>query len=468
MVDVPADPAAPGGKGTPPPSCSGEFRSSTAETILGRLETLGIRLGLERTRDLLAALGDPQLSIPAVLVAGSNGKGSTAAMLAAMAGAAGYRTGLYTSPHLEVVEERLRLDGRAIASDRLGALLEGLVGVSERELGGAPTYFEALTVAALLWFAEQRVDLAVVEVGMGGRLDATNLCQPLLSLITPISLEHREHLGNTLGEIAREKAGILRRGRPALTWVEEPEAAMAIGESAAEIGADLHSARDEVELLAVEADSLCGQRIRLATPEAAHELELRLLGRHQAQNLGLAVRAAELLADRAFARLDRRAIAAGAAACRWPGRLEVIALPGGRRILLDAAHNPAGTGVLAAFLDRARPLTGTVDLLFGVLGDKDAGEMLELLVPRCRHVVLTRPPSARARPPEQLAAQLAAGRLGPGNVLIEPEPGAALARALDLGADSLVACGSIFLVGELRRLLRQRYAVPPPAADLAG
>ncbi|MDP9122695.1 MAG: Mur ligase family protein, partial [Acidobacteriota bacterium] len=157
--------------------------------ILSRLETLGIRLGLERTRGLLSLLGDPQRRFPSVLVAGSNGKGSTSALLAAMATAAGYRTGLYTSPHLESVEERLRIAGNTIASDRLAQILARLVGRAERSQGSPPTYFEALTVAAFLWFAEERVDLAVVEVGMGGRLDATNLAEPLVSLITSISLE---------------------------------------------------------------------------------------------------------------------------------------------------------------------------------------------------------------------------------------------------------------------------------------
>ena len=218
------------------------------QEILGRLEALGIRLGLESMRGLLAALGSPQLRFPAVLVAGSNGKGSTAALLAAMAGAAGYRTGLYTSPHLETVEERLRIDGRAVGGERLGELLEEVVACAERRLGHSPTYFEAVTAAAFLWFAAERVDLAVVEVGLGGRLDATNVCEPVLSLITSISLEHRELLGDTLAAIAREKAGILRAGRPALSWVEDREAAGALREVAAGLGAPLHTAESEVTI----------------------------------------------------------------------------------------------------------------------------------------------------------------------------------------------------------------------------
>src|SRR5262245_7329576 len=159
-------------------------------------------MGLERTRRVLELLGGPQHRYPCVLVAGTNGKGSTAALLAAMAHAAGYKVGLYTSPHLEAVEERLRLDGRAIAGPRLAALLEELIDLAERSEGAPPTYFEALTLAAYQWFAEEHVDLAVVEVGLGGRLDATNLCDPILSLITSIGIDHREYLGDTLASIA--------------------------------------------------------------------------------------------------------------------------------------------------------------------------------------------------------------------------------------------------------------------------
>ncbi len=426
--------------------------------VLSRLEGLGIRLGLERARDLLVRMGEPQRRFPSVLVAGTNGKGSTSALLAAMARAAGYHTGLYTSPHLENVEERLRIDGRMIEPGRLGALLEDLVGLAERETGSPPTYFEAVTLAAFRWFAETKVDLAVVEVGLGGRLDATNLADPILSLITPIGFDHREFLGGTLAAIAREKAGILRPGRPALVWIEDAEPAESVEAVAAEIGADLRFASREVRIEAVEPQGWEGQRVRLATPAGERDLEMALLGDHQTKNLGLAVRAAEVLAALGFDRLnagDIGAIAAGAAACRWPGRLEPVALPGGRRVLLDAAHNLDGAAVLTRFLDR---LEEPADLLFGVLADKDYREMLDLLAPRARHLVLTRPASPRAKDPAELLPLLA-GRDG---VVVEPDPGRALDRALALGGEALVICGSIFLVGEVRRGLRERFGVPAP------
>ncbi|MBV8202025.1 MAG: bifunctional folylpolyglutamate synthase/dihydrofolate synthase [Acidobacteria bacterium] len=451
-------------------------RAGLAEEILGRLEALGIRLGLDSMRGLLAALGDPQRRFPAVLVAGSNGKGSTSALLAAMAGAAGYRTGLYTSPHLETVTERLRIDGRAIGTERLGELLAHVVSCAERRLGHSPTYFEALTAAAFLWFAAERVDVAVVEVGLGGRLDATNLCEPVLSLITSISLEHQDLLGDSLAAIAREKAGILRRGRPALAWVEEREAADSLRAVAAELGAELRAAEDEVTIAAAPRggpgrpgwpgwQGWSGQRLTLVTPVARRELQVGLLGRHQAKNLALAIRAAELLAGLGFPALDERALAAGAAACRWPGRAEVVALPGDRRVVLDAAHNAEGAAALGELLADAGEQTGSLDLLFGVLADKDAGEMLGRLTPRVRNLVFTTVASPRARAAEELPALAEAAR-SRAAALVEPAPAAALDRALGLGADTLVACGSIFLVGDLRRLLRERFGVPAPAADL--
>ncbi|MEA2600812.1 MAG: dihydrofolate synthase / folylpolyglutamate synthase [Acidobacteriota bacterium] len=426
------------------------------EAVLSRLEWLGIKLGLERARDLLVRMGEPQRRFPSVLVAGTNGKGSTASFLAAMARAAGYRTGLYTSPHLETVEERLRIDGRTIESGRLGAILADLVGLAERETGTPPTYFEAVTLAAFRWFAEERVDLAVVEVGLGGRLDATNLADPVLSLITPIGFDHREFLGDTLAAIAREKAGILRSGRPALVWIEDAEPAESVRQVAGEVGADLRFASNEVRVEAVEPRGWEGQRIRLATPIRDYDLEIPLLGDHQAKNLGLAVRAAELLSGLGWERLGSRAIAAGAAACRWPGRLEPVELPDGCRVLLDAAHNADGAAVLAQFLDR---LERPADLLFGVLADKDYGEMLPRLAARARTIVLTRPASPRAKDPVELLPLLA----GRENIQVEPDPGRALDRALAhplMPGEVLVACGSIYLVGEVRKRLRERFGVP--------
>lgn len=414
--------------------------------ILSRLERLGIRLGLESFRRLCADLDDPQLRFRSVLVAGSNGKGSTSALLAAMARAAGLQVGLYTSPHLESVRERIRIDGRCISDDQLGEHLDRIVRTAPQD----PTYFEAVTAAAFLEFAREEVDLAVIEVGMGGRLDATNICEPLLSLVTSISLEHREHLGDTLALIAREKAGIFRPGRPALAWVEEPEAMESLRTVAAEVGAELRFGQDLASVVEANPEGWGGQRVSLVTPGGEHDLWIDLPGAHQARNLALAVLAAEEL------RLDRQAIATGARSACWPGRLERIELPGGGRVLLDAAHNAEGSAVLADFLST---LPGKVDLLFGVLADKDATEMIGRIAPLVDRIVLTAPPSERARHPEEIAALL------PGRTVeVEPDLGAALDRALSPGG-TLVACGSIFLVGEVRKRLRERFGVPAAAIE---
>jgi dihydrofolate synthase / folylpolyglutamate synthase len=376
-------------------------------------------------------------------VAGSNGKGSTSALLAAMGTAAGYRTGHYTSPHLERVEERLQIDGRPIGSERLGDLLAEIVEIAESATGAPPTYFEALTVAAFRWFSEEALDLAIVEVGLGGRLDATNLAEPILSLVTSISLEHREFLGDTLAAIAREKAGIFRPDRPALAWVEDPEPRAALQEVAAEKGTDLRFAQDLVRIEESRREGWSGQRVRLTTPGGRHDLRIALLGEHQQRNLGLAVLAAETLAAGGFPQLDAEAITTGAAACRWPGRLEAIELPGGRRLVLDAAHNAESAAALASFLGE---LKTPVDLLFGVLTDKDAAEMLGALAPHARRLILTIPPSPRAQDPAGLLPYLKEM----GGVEVEPDPARALDRLLEGDEETLVVCGSIYLIGEIR------------------
>jgi dihydrofolate synthase/folylpolyglutamate synthase len=423
----------------------------TADAILRRLEGLGIRLGLDRMREMLAQLGNPHRAVPAILVAGSNGKGSTSALLASIARAAGYRTALYTSPHLERVEERLQIDGVTISSNSLGRLLARIVEITEGEGGGLPTYFEAMTLAAFLWFAEERADLSVLEVGLGGRLDATNVADPILSLLTSISLEHREMLGDTLTAIAREKAGILRPGRPALAWIEAPEALESVRAEAARIGAKLTSAPDRVRIVGARSHGWDGQEVTIETDRDRYRLDLALPGAHQQRNLGLAVAAAEELADLGWSLLNRAAIERGVAACRWPGRLESILLGDGKRIVLDAAHNPEGAEMLGRFLAERRAESGEpVDLLLGLLGDKDAKEILGYLAPHVARIVLSAPPSPRAKDPAELAALLPAGTVAE----VVPDLDEALERALALSRRTMVVCGSIFLIGAVRERLR--------------
>ncbi len=431
--------------------------ASDLDSILGRLEVYGVRLGLETTRRLQQELGDPQKSVRAVLVAGTNGKGSTAALLASMVQSAGYRVGLYTSPHLEAVEERLRIDGRAIRSESLVAILEEIVTVAEDRLGYLPTYFEALTAAAFLWFSREQVDLAVLEVGLGGRLDATNGCDPKVSLITEIGLEHQKYLGETLAQIGREKAGIVRAGRPTLAWVEREEARLAIEEVGTEIGARLAWGPQLVSLEDHRDLGWVGQQVTLRTPRQRYEISLPLLGEHQVANLGLAVLAAEELASMGLSNLDHRAIVAGVSRTRWPGRLEWVEPDGTVPILLDVAHNPDGASTLRRALDR---LEGRCVMLFGALKDKQVERVLPILAERAWRVVLTSPASPRAADVDELAALVP-----PAKTLVDNNRAAALDLALAADGDFLVVCGSVYLVGEVRLDLRRRFGVPYPATD---
>ena len=395
-------------------------------------------------------------------MAGTNGKGSIAALLASIADAAGLATGLYTSPHLERVEERIRVAGAAVPTEELGELLRDVLAAAT-ELGHAsPTYFEAMTLAAMLHFKRRRLDLAVLEVGMGGRLDATNLADARLAVVSAIALDHQEFLGSSLTLIAREKAGVLRPRQPAVFSPQVPEAAAALLEAAERIGARALEAAREVVGMEVRFRGLQGLEIAFATSRQRYALTSALAGRHQAWNIATAVVAAEQFAAAGLPALGPDAIVAGVAACRWPGRLEPIAVPGaGTTVLLDAAHNPDGCAALVAFLvELERPFT----LLFGALADKDVAHMLPPLAALASRVVLTRPSSPRAAPPATLAALVPEGK----GVILEEEIPAALELALAGDPELVVACGSIFLIGTLRTLLGARRGPGREDVGLAG
>ena len=431
----------------------------TSDEILRGLERYGIRLGLDNLRELLAALGNPQSELATALVAGTNGKGSTSALLAEIAAAAGYRVGLYTSPHLETVEERIRVGGATIAPEKLARLLEEVLAAAARLGAEPPTYFEAMTVAAFLECARASVDLAVFEVGMGGRLDATNIAEPLLSVVTPIAYDHREWLGETLDAIAREKSGIFRADVPAVLAPQLAEAERALVDEALRREARLVPVGPRLKRLTLRPQGFDGLEIELATEVRTYSLRTALAGDHQAANVATALVAAEELARLGFDAIDEEAITDGIARCRWAGRLESVVLPRDRgTVLLDAAHNPAGCEALTRFL---ASLGRSYRLLFGALADKELAGMLPPLAAGAADVVLTHPASPRAAAPATLEALVPAGI----PVRLEADPQAALEVALaDAGApDLLVVCGSIFLVGEIRGALRARFGVPAPA-----
>ncbi|HEY6051005.1 MAG TPA: Mur ligase family protein, partial [Thermoanaerobaculia bacterium] len=294
-------------------------------------------------------MGRPERAFASVLVGGTNGKGSTAAALAALAGAAGRRVGLYTSPHLIRATERVRVDGGDVLPDALDGALARVFEEADRAPQLPLTYFEAITAAAFLLFRDAEIDLAVVEVGLGGRLDATNVVPASLSVVTSIAMDHMADLGDSLPAIAREKAGIFRRGRPALVRAVDPAAFAVLAAEAGRIGAELHDARAEIRIRSVSV-GFDGTDFELETPSLRARLRTPLPGAHQAWNAALAVRAAELLPDELGA-LSPETVAAGFSRVRWAGRLERAASPRGRPVLLDGCHNPEGARALADFLD---------------------------------------------------------------------------------------------------------------------
>ena len=429
---------------------------SVAEAILAELEVFGIKLGLASTLRLLRALGSPESTFPVVLVGGTNGKGSTANALSEIMCAAGHRVGLYTSPHLEEIEERVRVAGVCIGPTELASHLEKVVELGTRELGQPPTYFEALTVAAYLYFAEEGVDLAVVEVGLGGRLDATNAADPMLSIVTSISRDHTQVLGESLERIAREKAGIFRAGRKALCWVAASEARRALASEARRRGAVLVDVPRQVSWSGQETGLPQRRSLSMTTPDSRYRIDTALIGSYQLSNLALAVRAAESLREAGF-EVGHRAVEEGIERCRWPGRCEVVRLPCGSQVLLEAAHNQEGIQWLSRQLEGDNDDGEKWQVIFGVLDDKPAEAMLETISTWADRVILTRPASPRAVDPTRLLPANGADRWR-----VEPCSEKALEMTLAGGARRVVVCGSIYLVGEVRRELRRRFGMPPP------
>jgi len=419
-----------------------------------QLRRFGEKPGLARIRFLMERLGHPETAYPAVHVAGTNGKGSTAAMIASVLRAAGYSVGLFTSPHLVRYNERIVVDGAPIADEDLAALFGRLhehVEAAAREPGvGQPTEFEVGTAVALAYFAQRAVDVAVVEVGLGGRFDSTNVVRPLVSVITPIGLDHTRVLGGTLEHIAREKAGIIKPGAPVVCAHQPEEAQAVIAARAAESRSPLYEAGRDFgwELQSADAGGTCFT-FRWGA-DAVEHLHVPLLGPHQAHNGAVAVAALRVAAEAGFP-VSEDALRRGLAAVRWPGRMELV--PGRPALLFDGAHNAEGARALAEGLRAVFPERKPVFVL-GVLAEKPVDAMLETLLPLGRAAVVTAPQHGRGRPvePEELARR-AAGLVP--EIAVEADPLAAMARAKELaGAEGLVVVtGSLYLVGEVQALL---------------
>jgi dihydrofolate synthase/folylpolyglutamate synthase len=437
-------------------------------------QTPSNKFDLAHMRVLLGAMEHPEHAFPSVLIAGTNGKGSTAATLASILRASGLKTGLYTSPHLVRINERIRVDGEAIGDDDFARLHAQVDRIAERlveqgELPWHPSFFEMMTAIAFAHFARERVEIAVLEVGMGGRLDATNVVEPLVSVIADISLDHQKFLGDTVGEIAREKVGIIRPGGVVVTLPQQPEANDVIGNTILELGARGVSAVQYVppvspgsgEYLVPSRESRVGSaekssyRYPLQVMGEQILVESALVGRHQLRNVALAVAAAEELSKQGVAGVTAESIERGIRETRWPGRFQIVpARVGWPEIVLDVAHNPAGAWALRSALSERyddRPLI----FVFGAMRDKAISEMTEILFPLAERVIATRAENPRSASPEEI--QQAGSRTGT-EIEAVTEVEAALERARDASSPAavVVVTGSIYLVGEAMRLLGVR------------
>ena len=450
------------------------------ETAIAQMYALGHELAqtpshkfdLAHVRVLLAALGNPERSFPSVLIAGTNGKGSTAATLASILDAAGLKSGLYTSPHLMQINERIRVKGEPIRDDDFASLHDEVERVAERlvtegELPWHPSFFEMLTAIAFEHFARVRPDVAILEVGMGGRLDATNVVEPRLSVITDIALDHERYLGNTIGEIAREKAGIIRRGGVVVTLPQLAEANDVIGNTILDLGARAVSAVPYVppvspgsgQYLVPSTQQNRSIRVRQQYPlDVLGErilVESPLGGRHQLRNAALAIAAAVELREQGWRQITPQAIERGIRATHWPGRFQVVPSAGtSPEFVLDVAHNPAGAWALRSTLSAAygdRPMT----MVFGVMRDKAIAEIAEILFPLAEHVIVTRASNPRSASAEEI--RRAAARVA-GDIREASDVAAALEDASRVAGRGglVVVTGSIYIVGEAMQELGVR------------
>ena len=444
---------------------------ATYESAVNNLLALGHELASNRKFDLAhmrrlaEALGNPQRKLQSVLIAGTNGKGSTAATLASIVQTAGYRTGLYTSPHLLRVNERIQINQEPISDAEFAVIYDRVEGcahdlVERGELPWHPSFFEMLTAMAFEYFASAGVDLAVLEVGLGGRLDATNIVDPLISVITDIDFDHQNFLGNTLPEIAREKAGILRPKGTVVLLPQHPVVNETLGKEIMERDAHAVSAVKHMPSMTPGADDEMNQsavarnQFTLAVMGKEIKVDFPLAGRHQLRNLALAITAAEELNKFGF-HISAQDIEQGIRSTTWPARFQVIpAADGFPEVVLDVAHNPAGAWALRSALStfyEGRPLT----FIFGAMRDKAIGEIADIIFPLADRVIATHAENPRAASPQQIAEL---GAHAQTEILQAKSVPEALERACALAGSEgvIVITGSIYIVGEALGILARK------------
>ena len=417
--------------------------AGTPREYVFSLEQLGVKLGLDQIRALVVDLGRPDLAYRSIVVAGTNGKGSVTAMIERGLRAAGYRTGRYTSPHLVGIEERIAIDGQPISADQFDTVADRIRDAARR-LPAPPSFFEATTAAALEAFRRAAVDVAVLEVGLGGRLDATNVISPVGVAITSIDFDHEQYLGDTIDAIAQEKAGVIKPGAFTVLAENSTEVRQVVQASCDRAGAPFIFAPDDVHL---GAEMIGGRtRLTLRTPRADYgQMTLGLRGRHQIANAVTAARVLEALTDRQLLAISPAAVQVALTAVEWPGRLE-LRQQHGRDVLIDGAHNPAGARALAAYIQEVYGCR--LPFVFGAMRDKKIDQMIGAMAASASCIVCTASDTPRAASPAELAA--VARHVAPALEVIEVTPPmAALAAALSRGTPAVVA-GSLYLAGEIR------------------
>ncbi len=409
------------------------------------LRRFGIKLELTTLRAILDKLDKPQRQYKSIHIAGTNGKGSTAAMLTTILHRAGYRVGLYTSPHLVRFNERIKINGRPISNDRVVSAYEAVKNKHGRKR--EPTFFEYTTAMAFYEFARQQVDVAVIETGMGGRFDATNVLKPVLSIITNISLEHKDYLGNTLAAIAREKAGIIKPRVPVITGVRQKPAVAAVRQTAADNNADCFRLGEHFKVRRHPSGdfSYYGLNANLKN------LSTRLLGIHQPDNAALAVASCEVLNARQELSVKEKHIRQGLLNVQWPARLEIV--QDKPMVIIDGAHNLAAVDSLAQYLAASPDVKAKkIRLIIGILDDKPYEAILKKLVPLCHSVILTRPRIGRAVDPKIL------GRIATSlnrKYEIIDSVADAVHQSIGEASPEDVVCisGSLYVAGEARHAL---------------
>jgi dihydrofolate synthase/folylpolyglutamate synthase len=407
------------------------------------LEKFGMVFGLDNITWLLGLIGNPQDSLKAVHIAGTNGKGSVASMLSEMLRTAGYVTGTYTSPHLVSFTERISVNGEHIPEEEVAGLTEFIKEQIDREENPRPvTFFDFTTALAFEYFKRKGVAIAVVEAGLGGRLDSTNVLRPLVTIITNVALDHQDYLGNTIKEIAREKAGVVKEHVPVVTGAK--------GESlevikAAAANTPLYALGESFTYKSKGEQLMWYRGIRMSYDD----LSVALRGDHQLFNAALALCALELLSPAGFP-VGEYAVRKGLASVQWPARLELVRKPGQPLVLIDGAHNPDGVGTLVSYL-KNHFVNRKKILVFGVMKDKDFKEMLQEILPVVQQTILTRPEIERAALPTDVA-RYAPGALIAASVKDAVEEAFAMACEQDL----IIITGSFYTVGEAKRLLDER------------